>query len=116
MTRRSRQRSSSCPPGCRAAGARASAGASSALVLRSSRERSVAFLATTRDVDDNLASVGPLTVLPEVDGLPGPERQAARADRNRFIRFRDGAARVRGHVVEPLVVVLPVPMLGGEIG
>src|SRR5690242_5114260 len=53
-------------------------------------------------------------MLPDIQGLPGPEREAAAGDRDHLARAGDGAAEVARHVVGALVVVLVVAALGGE--
>lgn len=54
-------------------------------------------------------------MLPQVERLPGAEREASVHDGERFTRASQGRARVGWHVVRPLVIVLPVTTLRSEI-
>ena len=58
-------------------------------------------------VYDQATRMGRSAVLPQVQRLPGAEREPASADRNRLRRFRDRGARVGRHIIWALVVVLP---------
>lgn len=54
-------------------------------------------------------------MFPKVKCLPCAEREARVHDRKRLTRPGQGGARVGGHVVRPLVVVLPITALRNEI-
>ena len=54
-------------------------------------------------------------MLPEVECLPRTEREARVHYREGFAGPGEGGARVGGHVVRPLVIVLPVAALRHEI-
>lgn len=57
----------------------------------------------------------PCSVLPHVQPLPRAQTQIAVLHGNRFRRACECRARVRGHVVGPLGIVLPLPRLRGEL-
>ena len=67
------------------------------------------------DVHDQAASVSASAVFPQVEPLPGAQGELARGDGDGFGGFGQRGARVGGHVVRALVVVLPGARFGGEV-
>src|SRR5262245_54401709 len=63
-------------------------------------------------MNDEAAPVGMRAVLPQVDRLPGAERQIATAHGDRFRRAGEHRPYVGGHVVGTFGVVLPRVGLG----
>lgn len=59
------------------------------------------------DVHDDATLMRTSTVLPQVNSLPGAERQTPVRHGYDFAGFRQCRSRMRRHVVRPLVVVLP---------
>src|SRR6187551_2044028 len=57
------------------------------------------------EVQCDLAPVRLEPMLPDVDTLPGPERQTALGDRDRQLHGGERRAHVRRHVVESLVAM-----------
>src|SRR5690606_23596714 len=65
--------------------------------------------------DEKAPDVGPPAMLPQVERLPGAERETPATDRHGLARAGERRSGMRRHVVRPLVVVLPTSALGSQL-